>query len=132
MSNKAGLLIQLGKFDESLNLSNNVLQKEPERISTLINKALAQKNLKQYDEAYVTFSQIISIEPDNEKVKNARAELLSNSPTTPTTGSKYDVHLQLIIRDKDGNLVAVTESKNARYLPGTVTEKYWDRLTQEG
>ena len=132
MSNKAGLLIQLGKFDESLNLSNNVLQKEPERVSTLINKALAQKNLKQYDEAYVTFSQIISIEPDNEKVKNARAELLSNSPTTPTTGSKYDVHLQLIIRDKDGNLVAVTESKNARYLPGTVTEKYWDRLTQEG
>ena len=99
MSNKAGLLIQLGKFDESLNLSNNVLQKEPERVSTLINKALAQKNLKQYDEAYVTFSQIISIEPDNEKVKNARAELLSNSPTSPTTGSEYDVHLQLIIRD---------------------------------
>ena len=132
MSNKAGLLIQLGKFDESLNLSNNVLLKEPERVSTLINKALAQKNLKQYDEAYVTFSQIISIEPDNEKVKNARAELLSNSPTEPTTGSKYDVHLQLIIRDKDGNLVGVTESKNARYLPGTVTEKYWDRLTQEG
>ena len=76
--------------------------------------------------------EILKIEPDNEKVKNARAELLSNSPTEPTTGSKYDVHLQLIIRDKDGNLVAVTESKNARYLPGTVTEKYWDRLTQEG
>ena len=132
MSNKAGLLIQLGEFHKSLSLSNNVLEREPERVSTLINKALAQKNLKQYDEAYVTFSQIMSIEPNNEKVENARAKLLSNTPTVPTTDSKYDVHLQLIIRDEDENLVAVTESKNARYLPGTVTEKYWDRLTQEG
>ena len=49
MSNKAGLLIQLGEFHKSLSLSNNVLEREPERVSTLINKALAQKNLKQYE-----------------------------------------------------------------------------------
>ena len=132
MSNKAGLLIQLGKFSESLEFSNRVLESDPDRVSTLTNKAIALKNLKEYEKSFLVFSKILSLEPDNNKIEEARAELLSNTPTVPTTNSKYDIHVLVTVRDQNGNLIAITESKNARYLPSIVTEKYWERLIEDG
>ena len=34
----------------------------------------------------------------------------------------YEVHVLVTVRDKDENLIAVTESNNARYLPSEFTE----------
>ena len=36
------------------------------------------------------------------------------------------------LRDKDENLIAVTESNNARYLPSKFTEKWWSLLDEKG
>ncbi len=132
LSNKAGLLAQLGNFSKSVSISNKVLDLDPNRISTLTNKAIALKMMKEYEESFITFSKIMIIEPDNEKIEKARAELLSGTPTIPTKNSKYEVHALVTIRDVNGNLIATTESTNARYLPSIFTENWWERLDFEG
>ena len=45
LTNKAGLLAQLGNFSKSLSLSDKVLEIDPDRISALTNKAIALKML---------------------------------------------------------------------------------------
>jgi len=132
LTNKAGLLAQLGNFSKSVNLSNKVLEIDPDRISALTNKAIALKMLKEYEESFLTFSKIISLEPDNKKIQNARAELLSGTPTIQTSNSKYEIHALVTIRDEKGNLIATTESTNARYLPSIFTEKWWQKVDESG
>ena len=132
LSNKAGLLIQFGEFSESLKLSEKVLVIQPDRVSTLTNKAIALQSLDRYDDAYLTYLKILQIEPDNKNVIKAAGKLLMSIPTIPTSQSTFDVHLQIILRDSNGNLIATTESKNARVLPSVVTERYWDWLKDNG
>ena len=132
LTNKAGLLIRLENFSESLEISNRVLEIEPNRISTLTNKAIALKMVEEYEESFLTFSKILVLEPENDKVKKARANLLSSTPTIPTSGSAYEVHVLVTLRNSEGQLIAVTESTNARFLPSLFTEKWWDRLDDEG
>ncbi len=128
LSNKAALLVQLEKFSESIQISDLVLEIDENRISTLTNKAIALKMLGEYEKSFEVFTKILILEPDNEKIKKARASLLSETPTVSTNNSKYDVHVLVTIRDRDGNLIAVTESNNARYLPSKFTEQWWNSL----
>ena len=132
LSNKAGLLVQLEKFSESVILSNKVLEIDPNRISTLTNKAIALKMMKEYEQSFNTFTKILQIDPDNEKIKTARAKLLSGTPTISTNNSEYEVHVQVTLRDKNENLIAVTESNNARVLSSAVTESWWKLLDERG
>ena len=132
LTNKAGLLAQLGNFSKSLSLSNKVLDIEPDRISALTNKAIALKMLGEYEKSYQIFTKILTIDPDNEKVKKSRAILLSGTPTISTNNSEYEVHVMVTLRDKDDNLIAVTESNNARFLPSKFTEKWWNLLDEKG
>jgi len=132
LTNKAGLLAQLGNFSKSLSLSNKVLEIDPDRISALTNKAIALKMLGEYERSFEVFTKILIIEPDNEKIKNSRAALLSGAPTISTNNSEYEVHVLVTLRDKDDNLIAVTESNNARYLPSKFTEKWWNLLDEKG
>jgi len=131
LSNKAGVLIHLREFEESLKISNKILEIEPNRIPTLQNKSLALKFLGEYDEAYKTFTKILVLEPDNEDIRNARGKLLSTTPTISTNDSRYDVHILVIFRDQNENLIAVTESSNARYLPSQFTEGWWNWLSEK-
>ena len=84
LTNKAGLLAQLGNFSKSIILSNKVLEIDPDRVSALTNKAIALKMLKKYEESHQVFTKILTMNPDNEKIKKARASLLSESPTIST------------------------------------------------
>ena len=131
LTNKAGLLAQLENYSKSLSISNRVLEIDPDRISALTNKAIALKMLKEYEKSYQVFTKILMIDPDNEKVKKSRASLLSGTPTISTNGSEYEVHVMVTLRDKNNNLIAVTESNNARYLPSEFTEKWWNSLSEK-
>ena len=131
LSNKAGLFIQLERFSDGLEMSNRVLEVDPNRISTLTNKAIALKMLNMHEESFEVFTKILRLEPDNEKIRNARANLLSGTPTIPTNDSNYDVHVLVIVRDNDGTLIGVTESNNARYLPSHFTEQWWNSLEEK-
>jgi tetratricopeptide (TPR) repeat protein len=128
LSNKAAALLNLEKFKESLNLSNKVLRIEPDRISALTNKTLALGMLSEYEESFLTSTKILVLEPDNEKMKIVRARILSATPTISTNNSNYEVHGLLIVRDQNGNLIATTESTNARYLSSLFTEAWWKSL----
>ena len=132
LTNKAGLLAQLGNFSKSLSLSDKVLEIDPDRISALTNKAIALKMLKEYEKSFQVFSNILFIDPDNEKIKNSRAILLSATPTVSTNDSSYEVHILVTVRNMDDKLIAVTESTNARYLPSVFTEKWWEKLDKKG
>ena len=131
LTNKAGLLAQLGNYPKSVSISNKVLEIDPNRISALTNKAIALKMMKEYEKSHEIFTKILMLEPGNEKIKQARANLLSESPTISTNDSMYEVHVLVTVRDKDGNLIAVTESNNARYLPSEFTEKWWNSLSEK-
>ncbi|MBC8252093.1 MAG: hypothetical protein H8E89_10970 [Candidatus Nitrosopelagicus sp.] len=129
LSNKAGLLIQLGKFLESVDISDKVLEMDKNRTSALINKSIALKMLGENEESFLTLSKILIVEPENEEVKKARANLLSLTPTVLlTSDSKYEVHASITIRDKNDNLIAVTESTNSRFLDSKFTESWWNDL----
>ena len=39
--------------------------------------------MKEYEKSFIVFSKIISLEPDNKKIQNARAELLSGDSNHP-------------------------------------------------
>ena len=130
LTNKAGVLLNLQKFEESLSLSNKVLRIEPDRISALTNKTLALGMLSEYEKSFLTSTKILMLEPDNEKIKIVRARILSGTPTMSTNNSNYEVHGLLIIRDQNGNLIATTESTNARYLASLFTEAWWKSLQQ--
>ena len=132
LTNKAGLLAQLGNFSKSLSLSNKVLEIDPDRLSALTNKAIALKMLNEYEKSFQVFTKILNMDPDNEKIKKSRAALLSGTPTISTNNSEYEVHVMVTLRDKDENLIAVTESNNARYLPSKFTEKWWSLLDEKG
>ncbi len=132
LTNKAGLLAQLGNYSKSLSLSNKVLEIDPDRLSALTNKAIALKMLKEYEKSFQIFTEILIMDPDNEKIKKSRAALLSGTPTVSTNNSDYEVHVMVTLRDKDENLIAVTESNNARYLPSKFTEKWWSLLDEKG
>tara|TARA_Y100000590_G_scaffold385747_1_gene458058 strand:+ start:498 stop:1304 length:807 start_codon:yes stop_codon:yes gene_type:complete len=131
LSNKAGLFAQLGKFSESLEISNQVLEIDSQRISTLTNKAIALKMLNEYEKSFDVFTKILTLEPENEKIEKSRANLLSGTPTISTNDSKFEVHVLVSIRDVDGNLIAVTESTNSRYLPSKFTEQWWNSLDKK-
>jgi len=128
LTNKAGLLAQLGNYPKSVSVSNKVLEIDPNRISALTNKAFALNMLGEYERSYQVFTKILSIDPDNEMIKTYRANLLSGTPTIPANDSKYKVHVLITVRDENNNLIAVTESTNARYLPSEFTEKWWNDL----
>ena len=50
----------------------------------------------------------------------------------PTKDSKYKIHLQLILRTGDGQLINVTESTaNAAYIPHRITDHVFDTLMGE-
>ena len=112
-------------------LSDKVLDIDPDRISALTNKAISLKMLKEYEESHQVFTKILTLDPDNKKIKQARASLLSESPTISTNNSMYEVHVLVTVRDKDEYLIAVTESNNARYLPSEFTEKWWNSLSEK-
>jgi len=49
--------------------------------------------------------------------------------TVPTKDSKYKIHLQLILRTNDGQLINITESsRSAAYIPHAITDHVFDTL----
>ena len=67
------------------------------------------------------------LEPGDGIYKN-----LGDVNIVPTKDSKYKIHLQLILRTGDGQLINVTESTaNAAYIPHRITDHVFDTLMGE-
>ena len=132
--NKGSVLIALDRSNESITYFDRLLKIEPENIKGLTSKAAALANIGETQKALDLYDKILSIDIDNEKIMNEKARLLSITPTVSIHGtigedskeSEYDIHLRVTVRNPQGELVSVIESKSGRYLPLSFTDEVFD------
>ena len=117
-------LVSENRFEEAVVYLDKILEEDPKNVKALTNKAIALKMLKDYERSFLTFSEILILEPDNLKIKKARANLLSGTPTQSTMNSQYEVHILVTVRNSEGQLIATTESTNSRFLNSIFTESW--------
>ena len=137
--NKGSVLIALDRSNESLTYFDRLLKLEPNNIKGLTSKAAALANIGETQSALDLYNKILSIDKNNEKIENDIARLLSVTPTISIHGSvgenndesKYNVHLRVTVRNPEGELVSVIESKNGRYLPVSFTDEVFDRFFEK-
>jgi tetratricopeptide (TPR) repeat protein len=139
--NKGSVLIALDRSDESITYFDRVLKIEPNNINGLASKAAALSNLGETQNALDLYDKILSMEKNeekdwNKKITDAKGKLLSQTPTISIHGSigedddesKYDIHLRVTVRNPEGELVSVIESKSGRYMPVNFTDEVFDTL----
>ena len=137
--NKGSALIALDRSDEAITYFDKLLKTEPNNINALTSKAAALSNIGETQNALDLYDKVISMEKNdeenwNEKIIDAKAKLLSQTPTISVHGSigeddgesKYDIHLRVTVRNSEGELISVIESKSGRYLPVNFTDHVFD------
>ena len=55
----------------------------------------------------------------------------NNVNLAPTKDSKFLIHLQIIVRDGQGQLVSVTEATHGSYIPHRVADQVFDEFLSE-
>ena len=136
--NKGSVLIALDRSDESITYFDRLLKIEPDNIKGLTSKAAALANIGETQSALDLYDRILSIDKDNEKIESEKARLLSITPTISIHGdfgkdkeSKYDIHLRVTVRNSQGELISVIESKSGRYMPVSFTDEVFDQLFEK-
>ena len=136
--NKGSVLIALDRSDESITYFDRLLKIEPDNIKGLTSKAAALANIGETQNALDLYDRILSIDKDNEKIESEKARLLSITPTISIHGdfgkdkeSKYDIHLRVTVRNSQGDLISVIESKSGRYMPVSFTDQVFDQLFEK-
>ena len=112
------------KFN-SLDISPWILQKENQSYKVIV----YTKALREFMEAGIL---ALDLNPENELAKKSISRTLAEMPTVTTANSKFIVHIQIIVRDSENNLLGVFESTNARYLPSKFFDIWWDKLDSKG
>jgi tetratricopeptide (TPR) repeat protein len=137
--NKGSVLIALNRSGESITYFDRLLKIEPNNINGLASKAAAFGNMGETQSALDLYDKILSIDKNNAKIENDIARLLSITPTVSIHGSigedndepKYDIHLRVTVRNPEGELVSVIESKSGRYLPVSFTDEVFDTFFEK-
>ena len=136
--NKGSVLIALDRSNESITYFDRLLKIEPNNIKGLTSKAAALANIGETQNALDLYDRILSIDKDNEKIESEKARLLSITPTISIHGdfgkdkeSKYDIHLRVTVRNSQGDLISVIESKSGRYMPVSFTDQVFDQLFEK-
>ena len=136
--NKGSVLIALDRSNESITYFDRLLKIEPNNIKGLTSKAAALANIGETQNALDLYDKILSIDKDNEKIESEKARLLSITPTISIHGdfgkdkeSKYDIHLRVTVRNSQGELISVIESKSGRYMPVSFTDEVFDQLFEK-
>ena len=136
--NKGSALIALDKSSESITYFDRLLKIEPDNIKGLTSKAAALANIGETQSALDLYDRILFIDKNNEKIESEKARLLSITPTISIHGdfgkdkeSKYDIHLRVPVRNSQGDLISVIESKSGRYMPVSFTDQVFDQLFEK-
>ena len=136
--NKGSVLIALDRSNESITYFDRLLKIEPNNIKGLTSKAAALANIGETQNALDLYDRILSIDKNNEKIESEKARLLSITPTISIHGdfgkdkeSKYDIHLRVTVRNSQGELISVIESKSGRYMPVSFTDEVFDQLFEK-
>jgi len=127
LSNKGATLASLGKMNEALKITDKILAIEPNNVKILIAKASIFSNLERFTDAKNTYERILKIEPSNRFALDYLNENITSQEFIPMrTSKKFLGHVQVEVRNSQGNLVSVTESDTMNYLPYYITDEYLD------
>ena len=87
---------------------------------------------KKYEEAVIYLDKILEAEPDNKEIAILLWKILEKIEFYSTVNSPYTIHVQVIVRNLDGNLLGVLESSNANYLPSKFFEDWLNMVEKKG
>ena len=87
---------------------------------------------KKYEEAVTFLDKILEKEPNNKQIAKLMLEVLEKIEYKNTINSPYTIHVQVTVRDLDGNLLGVLESSNANYLPSKFFKDWLNMVENKG
>jgi len=119
-------LINLGKYQEAIDLFDKILQIVPEHENSLNNKGAVLLKLEKYEEAIELYNRILEIDPDNVSAIGNRRIAFEAIGIEYIKNSKFIAYVQIEIRNSQGNLVGYLESDVIKYLPHSLTDEFLD------
>ena len=126
-------LISEGRHEESIKYYDKILEINPNHIKAISSKAIALSFLKEWSEAEKLIFRAVELEPENKIIQGMMYQFIAQRHSIIAHDSVYDIKLRATVRDSSGNLVSVSESSNARYLPYPITDEIFEKhLIEEG
>ena len=131
--NKGSVLRDLERYKESIKYYDKILEINPNHIKAISSKAIALSFLKEWSEAEKLIFRAVELEPENKIIQGMMYQFIAQRHSIIAHDSVYDIKLRATVRDSSGNLVSISESSNARYLPYPITDEIFERhLIEEG
>ena len=126
-------LISEERHEESIKYYDKILEINPNHIKAISSKAIALSFLKEWSEAEKLIFRAVELEPENKIIQGMMYQFIAQRHSIIAHDSVYDIKLRATVRDSSGNLVSVSESSNARYLPYPITDEIFEKhLIEEG
>jgi len=111
LSNKGGVLLELGRNEEVIPLSNRLLELNPDNVKAMNNKAIALLRMEHFVPSLNIFYDAFKIDPYNQiTIKNIEW-FIENYPYSFQVG-----HASIVLRDKDDNLIGIQETDRVYVL----------------
>jgi len=127
LSNKGATLASLGKMNEALKIAEEILEIDPNNVKILLAQAIIFSNLERFTDANNTYKKILEIEPNNKFALDYLAgDTIPQKLIRMKDTEKFLGHVQIEVRNSQGNLVSITESDTLTYLPYYITDQYLD------
>jgi len=106
LTNKAIILSENNQVEEALELFDKALENDPDNIQALINKAsVVGVDKQEKEEAIKLLDIVLTIDPDNKIASENK-----NSFVKSFELYRIDGHVQTVVRDKNGSLIAYLET----------------------
>jgi len=105
LNNKGGVLIELERYEEALEIFEKALEINPDFVDAINNKAITLAKLERNFEALSTFHQAYNIDPDNFITIENMASIVEAIPFVAVSG-----YAKIEVRTHDGHLAGYTEA----------------------
>ena len=131
--NKGSVLKDLKRYEEAIKYYDKILEMNPNHVKALASKGIALSFLKEWSESEKLIFRAVELEPENKIIQDMMYQFIAQGNSIIAHDSVYDIKLRATVRDSSGNLVSVSESSNARYLPYPITDEIFEKhLIEEG
>ena len=122
--NKGAALIELEKYRKAILNFDKILEIDPNNFRALNNKGAALTRLENYEQAISSFDQILDVNPVDETALKNRNIAFGEMGVKSIDDSKYSAHVQIQVRNSDGILLGVIETKKVDHRPHSITDEF--------
>ena len=121
MSNKGGVLLQLGKTDEAISYFDKVLEMNPNHIGALINKGLTLLKVDKAKESISYFAKVAKIDPNYDLKQHKLRDI--KSFFVPIDG-----FVEITVRNSQGSLATHIRTPNLGVLDFDIANDAIDQI----